>query len=113
MEIEEIHEIEAAFGEAARRAKEAGFDGVEIHAGHGYLIAEFLSSYVNKRTDEYGGCFENRVRFLDNLYHEIRNPLIGCVRQCKRINARLAGEIRAGLALSGENAEKQVEKQSS
>lgn len=73
LEIEEIHEIETAFGEAARRAKESGFDGVEIHAAHGYLIAEFLSSYVNKRTDEYGGCFENRVRFLDNLYGEIRS----------------------------------------
>lgn len=72
LEIDEIHEIEVAFGEAARRAKEAGFDGVEIHAAHGYLIAQFLSSYVNKRTDEYGGCFENRVRFLDNIYQEIR-----------------------------------------
>ena len=70
--IDEIHEIETAFGEAARRAKEAGFDGIEIHAAHGYLIAQFLSGYVNKRTDEYGGCFENRVRFLDNLYREIR-----------------------------------------
>ena len=75
LSIDEIHEIEVAFGEAARRAKESGFDGVEIHAAHGYLIAEFLSSYVNKRTDEYGGCFENRVRFLDNIYKEIRGSV--------------------------------------
>ena len=73
LSIEEIHEIEKAFGEAALRAKKSGFYGIEIHAGHGYLIAEFMSSYVNKRTDEYGGCFENRMRFLDNLYHEIRS----------------------------------------
>lgn len=72
LEIDEINKIEIAFGEAAKRAKESGFDGVEIHAAHGYLIAEFLSSYVNKRTDEYGGCFENRVRFLDKIYAEIR-----------------------------------------
>ena len=75
LKIDEIQEIEVAFGEAARRAKESGFDGVEIHAAHGYLIAEFLSSYVNKRTDEYGGCFENRVRFFDRLYKEIRSKV--------------------------------------
>lgn len=73
--IDEIHEIEAAFGEAARRAKESGFDGIEIHAAHGYLIAQFLSGYVNKRTDEYGGCFENRVRFFDRIYQEIRSKV--------------------------------------
>lgn len=72
MMIEEIHEVVKCFGEAARRVKEAGFDGIEIHAGHGYLIAEFLSPFINKRTDEYGGCFENRVRFFDELYAAIR-----------------------------------------
>ncbi len=70
--VDEIHEIVEAFGSAAGRAKKAGFDGVEIHAAHGYMIAQFLSSYVNKRNDEYGGCFDNRVRFLDEIYHSIR-----------------------------------------
>ncbi len=70
--IDEIHEIVVAFGQAARRAKEAGFDGVEIHAGHGYLIAEFLSAFINKRTDEYGGSFYNRLRFFDEIYTEVR-----------------------------------------
>lgn len=72
MTVEEIHELVKDFGLAAKRCQEAGFDGIEIHAGHGYLIAEFLSPFINKRNDQYGGCFENRVRFLDELYHEMR-----------------------------------------
>lgn len=75
MTVEEIHTVVKAFGEAARRAKEAGFDGVEIHAGHGYLLAEFLSSFINKRTDEYGGCFANRIRFFDEVYAEVRKTV--------------------------------------
>ena len=70
--IEEIHQIVRDFGAAARRAKEAGFDGIEIHAAHGYLISEFLSPFTNKRVDEYGGCFDNRTRILDEIYAEIR-----------------------------------------
>lgn len=73
--IEEIKGVVKAFGEAALRAKKAGFDGVEIHAGHGYLIAQFLSGFVNKRTDEYGGCFDNRVRILDEIYASIREKV--------------------------------------
>ena len=71
--IEEIHQLVKDFGTAARRAEEAGFDGAEIHCGHGYLLAEFLSPFINKRVDEYGGCFENRVRIVDEIYHEMRN----------------------------------------
>lgn len=70
--VKEIHQLVEAFGLAAKRCKESGFDGIEIHAGHGYLIAEFLSPFINKRNDEYGGCFENRVRFLDEIYFEMR-----------------------------------------
>jgi len=61
MSIEEIQETIEAFGEAARRAKTAGFDGVEFHGAHGYLLASFLSPYTNKRTDLYGGSLENRA----------------------------------------------------
>lgn len=70
--VEEIQTIVKEFGEAARRAKESGFDGIEIHAGHGYLIAQFLSPFINKRNDCYGGCFENRVRFIDEIYAAMR-----------------------------------------
>ena len=69
---EEIQQIVEDFGSTARRAKESGFDGIEIHAAHGYLISEFLSPFTNKRVDEYGGCFENRTRILDEIYAAIR-----------------------------------------
>lgn len=72
MTVEEIHQLVEDFGVAARRCKESGFDGIELHCAHGYLLAEFLSPYVNKRTDEYGGCFENRVRIVDEIYYSMR-----------------------------------------
>lgn len=62
MTIEEIQETIETFGEAARRAQAAGFDGVEFHGAHGYLLASFLSPYTNKRTDLYGGALANRAR---------------------------------------------------
>ena len=72
LSVDEIHELVGKFGQTARRAKEAGFDGIEIHAGHGYLLAEFLSLQQNKRTDEYGGPLCNRVRFLHEVYDAMR-----------------------------------------
>jgi len=59
---EEIQELVNKFASAARRVKEAGFDAVEIHGAHGYLLAQFLSPFTNKRTDQYGGSLENRMR---------------------------------------------------
>ena len=72
LEHDEIIEIEDAFAAAAVRAQQAGFDGVEVHGAHGYLICEFLSPYTNKRTDEYGGSAENRARFPMNIIRKIR-----------------------------------------
>lgn len=72
MTVEEIHSVVMDFGNTAKNAKAAGFDGVEIHAGNGYLIAGFLSFTQNKRTDEYGGCFNNRIRILKEVYEEVR-----------------------------------------
>ncbi len=60
-----------AFGDGVRLAQEAGFDAVEIHAGHGYLISQFLSSATNKRSDEFGGSLENRMRFMELVINEI------------------------------------------
>lgn len=70
--LEEIHDIVQKFGQAARRVKEAGFDGVEIHAAHHYLLHSFLSPVTNQRTDEYGGSLENRTRILKEIVEAIR-----------------------------------------
>jgi 2,4-dienoyl-CoA reductase-like NADH-dependent reductase (Old Yellow Enzyme family)/thioredoxin reductase len=72
MSVEEIHQLVEDFGIAARRAKDAGYDGVELHCAHGYLLAEFLSPAVNRRVDEYGGCFDNRVRIVDEIMAAMR-----------------------------------------
>ena len=61
--VEEIHELVEAFAQCARRAKECGFDCVEIHGAHGYLINQFMSPFSNKRNDDYGGTLINRMRF--------------------------------------------------
>ncbi len=68
----EIKVLEREFIDGAVRAKKAGCDGVELHASHGYLIQQFLSPYTNRRTDEYGGSLENRMRFLLNIIEGIR-----------------------------------------
>jgi len=72
LSVDEIHGIVDAFGDAAQRTVEAGFDGVMIHGAHGYLVSQFLSGLANRRTDEYGGSLENRMRLLTEVYDEIR-----------------------------------------
>lgn len=67
----EIHELVRKFGEAVDFSRKAGFDCVEIHAGHAYLISQFLAKRTNRRRDEYGGSFENRVRFLNEVLDEV------------------------------------------
>ena len=71
----DIQEIIVAFGQAARRAKDVGFDGVQLHGAHGYLMSQFLSPVFNKRTDSYGGAVENRARPLVEALREVRSAV--------------------------------------
>ena len=73
----EIREIIDAFGRAAGRVRDAGFDGVHIHGGHGYLISEFLSPMSNRRTDRWGGSLENRQRFGLEVFRAMRRTVGG------------------------------------
>ena len=92
----EIHQVVDDFANAARNAIKAGMDFVELHAAHGYLIHQFLSSSVNSRTDEYGGSMENRMRFLK----EILTAVVAAVGN-DRVGIRISpigkfNEVRAG-----------------
>ena len=75
LEVEEIQKIVGLFGKAALRAKAAGFDAVEIHGAHGYLIHQFLSPLSNERKDEYGGPLENRMRLALEVLAEVRKSV--------------------------------------
>ncbi len=75
MTAEDIQNVVAAFAAAARRAQSAGFDGVQIHAAHGYLLSEFISPMFNRRTDEYGGSLENRARLPLAVLRAIREAV--------------------------------------
>jgi len=72
---QEIHEIARSFAQGAARAKEAGFDAVQIHAAHGYLLSQFLSPYFNKRTDEYGASVANRARAVLEVLLRIKESV--------------------------------------
>ena len=74
---EEMYEIIDDFAGAALRAKKAGFDGVQIHCAHGYLLSEFLSPRTNRRKDQWGGCTENRFRIVDEIIKKIRTLTYG------------------------------------
>ncbi len=91
MPTEEVYRLIEAYGDAAARAQRAGIDMVEVHCAHGYLVSTFISARTNKRTDEFGGCFENRMRLprliIENIRRKTGNMPILC-----RINARDEGE---------------------
>lgn len=83
MTVEEIHMIQDDFVRACKRAEISGFDGIEFHGAHGYLIDQFLSPVVNKRDDQYGGCRENRGRFISEIIERVKIQvpdgfIIGC-----------------------------------
>ena len=71
LRADELPQMARAYGEAVRLAREAGFDAVEVHAGHGYLISQFLSPYTNHRKDEFGGSLANRMRFMDMVMEQV------------------------------------------
>lgn len=92
---EECYEIIEAYGDAAVRAKKAGFDCVEIHGAHGYLIDQFLNEYSNKRTDEFGGSFENRCRFGELVVENVRKKVGPDFPVIMRVNA-FEGALQPG-----------------
>ncbi len=75
MNVQDIRTVVSAFGEAARRAKSAGFDGLQIHSGHGYLFSQFLSPFYNRRNDEYGGDIRNRACIHLETYETVRKAV--------------------------------------
>lgn len=85
--VAEVKEVIESFAQAARRAHEAGFEWLEIHAAHGYLIHQFLSPFSNARSDEYGGSFENRIRFLLELVEAVKTTWPGDKPLAVRISA--------------------------
>jgi 2,4-dienoyl-CoA reductase-like NADH-dependent reductase (Old Yellow Enzyme family) len=107
MDGDEILEVIRAFGEAGRRCLDAGFDGIQIHGAHGYLVSQFLSKVVNRRTDEWGGDLTGRSRLLREIYGELRerlgdNAVIGVKLNCDDFSpdgftvdesAEVAGEL--------------------
>lgn len=85
--IEELYRLIECYGDAAARAQRAGIDMVEIHCAHGYLVSTFLSERTNNRTDEFGGCFENRLRLPRLIIENIRRKTGGNLPILCRINA--------------------------
>lgn len=88
MNIDQINEVAEAFGDAVRLAIRAGFDAVEIHAGHGYLISQFLSPYTNHRRDEFGGSLDNRMRFMRMCISNVIEAAKGKVAVFVKLNTR-------------------------
>lgn len=89
LSVPEIRDIVVRFADAAERCVKAGFDFVEIHAGHGYLISAFFTPHFNRRTDQYGGSFDNRIRFMLEILRAVRE--------------RVGDRITVGVKLNGED----------
>jgi len=94
----DIERVIADFARAAALARESGFDAVEIHAGHGYLLSQFLSPYTNRRDDHWGGCIENRARFTIEVVRAVRAAVGADVAVLVKTNVRDGFE--GGLELS-------------
>ena len=94
---EEVYRIIECYGDAARRAQQAGIDMVEVHCAHGYLVSTFISQRTNNRTDEFGGCFENRMRLPRLIIENIRRKTGGTLPILCRINA--CDEVEGGQSV--------------
>ena len=94
---EEVYRIIECYGGAARRAQQAGIDMVEVHCAHGYLVSTFISQRTNHRTDEFGGCFENRMRLPRLIIENIRRKTGGNLPILCRINA--SDEVEGGQSV--------------
>jgi 2,4-dienoyl-CoA reductase-like NADH-dependent reductase (Old Yellow Enzyme family) len=101
MNERDMADVITAFGSSVNFAREAGFDAVEIHAGHGYLISQFLSPFTNRRTDRWGGSFENRSRFMRAVMREVMRAAGGDMAVLVKMNMSdgFEGGMEAGEGL--------------
>lgn len=99
--ISDIHHITEAFGKAVNLARESGFDAVEVHAGHGYLISQFLSPSTNRRSDQFGGSLNNRARFMLMVMDEVKKAAGNDIAVVVKTNMRdgFSGGIEIDEAL--------------
>ncbi|MBT30244.1 MAG: oxidoreductase [Thalassobius sp.] len=103
---EEIQKVISDFVSSAKRAVEAGFDSIELHAGHGYLFHQFYSAVINKRDDEYGGDFKNRIRLLIEIVQQIRKvipesmPLLARISAVDYLEQKEAWQLSDSIKLS-------------
>ena len=106
LKLNEIHSLQEKYIAAALRAQKAGLDGIEFHGAHGFLISQFFSPLVNKRTDAYGGSLNNRVRFVSEIIAGIRQTagndfIIGCRMGCNEPDLKTSIKIAKTLEKSG------------
>lgn len=94
MTVKDFADVKQLFVDAALRVKKSGFDGVQIHVAHGYLLSQFLSPILNSRTDEYGGSWENRIRYILEICHEVKQT-VGDFPVWVKINS--SDEVEGGL----------------
>ena len=87
MSIDDLAQVRQAFMDAAKRAVRLGFDAIELHGAHGYLLHQFLSPVANKRDDQYGGSLENRMRFPLEVYESVRSVVPDTVPVGMRVSA--------------------------
>jgi 2,4-dienoyl-CoA reductase-like NADH-dependent reductase (Old Yellow Enzyme family) len=88
MDRADVERVGDSFGRAVSLARDAGFDAVEVHAGHGYLVSQFLSPYTNRRRDAYGGSLENRMRFMREVMAKVKRAARGDVAVLVKMNLR-------------------------
>ncbi|MSQ72930.1 MAG: FAD-binding protein [Betaproteobacteria bacterium] len=109
LEPDEISRLVRLIARSALRVQQAGLDGVEIHAAHGYLVEQFLSPFTNHRSDRYGGSFDNRIRFLEDIMDDVRDTCGAAFPIGIRISARQ--QVKGGLTV--EDAQRLVQRISS